>query len=319
MIVKRSPIVEMFNIKYPIFQGGMAWISDASLAAAVSKAGGLGIIACGNAPGSWVKEQINLLKSMTDKPFGVNVMLLSPYAAEVAQIIADEKVPVIITGAGDPSRFMQLWKDSGALIVPVVPSCALAIRMERVGADAVIAEGNEAGGHIGQLSTMVLVPAVVNSVSIPVIAAGGICDSSTALAAFCLGAQAVQVGTRFILAKECNVHQAYKDKLIKAKDIDSKVTGRITGHPVRLIRSPIVRKMMSAEYEDNAVGVLEALGEDSLRKAAVDGNIREGSFMAGQCACLLKEEMTAQEIIEDIFSDEKIKALVEDIKTIIEI
>jgi len=309
MAGKKNAICELFNIDYPIIQGGMAWVSDAHLAAAVSEAGGLGVIAAGNAPASWVKEQIEIVKQKTDKPFGVNVMLLSPFKDEVAKVVAEQKVPVVFTGAGNPGEFLALWKESGAKVVPVVASSALAIRMERMGIDGVIAEGCEAGGHIGELTTMVLVPDIVKSVSVPVIAAGGIYDSKTALAAFCLGASAIQVGTRFILAKECTAHQAYKDKLIKAKDVDSKVTGRITGHPVRLVRSPLSRQMAKAEYQENAIEELEKLGDGSLRKAVVDGDIKEGSFMAGQVACLLKEEMTSKEIIEDIFDNDSFKTV----------
>ena len=300
-------ITEMFNIKYPIIQGGMAWVSDAQLAAAVSKAGGLGIIAAGNAPAEWVKEQIEIVKSKTDKPFGVNVMLLSPFVEEVAQVVADAKVDVIITGAGNPAKYMKLWQESGAKVVPVVASSALAKMMEKMGADAVVAEGCEAGGHIGELTTMVLVPDIVNTVDIPVIAAGGIYDSKTALAAFCLGADAIQVGTRFIMASECTAHDNYKAKITKAKDIDSKVTGRITGHPVRLIRNSLARKMIAAEYEENGAEVLEKMGEGSLRAAVVDGDVKQGSFMAGQVACMLKNVESAQEIIEDIFDNEKMQ------------
>jgi len=307
----KSRICELFDIEYPIVQGGMAWVSDAHLAAAVSEAGGLGVIAAGNAPGSWVKEQIDILRTKTDKPFGVNIMLLSPFKEEVANILADEKVPVIITGAGNPAEYIELWKKSGAKIAPVVASRALAIRMEGMGVDAVVAEGCEAGGHIGELTTMVLTPNIVKSVSIPVISAGGIHDSKTALAAFVLGADGIQVGTRFILATECTTHQEYKNKIIKSKDIDSKVTGRVTGHPVRLIRSPLVRQMAKAEYQENAVETLEKLGEGSLRAAVVDGDIKKGSFMAGQVGCLLDGEHSAKEIIEDIFDDAKFKAIIE--------
>ncbi len=304
-----SKICELFGIEYPIIQGGMAWVSDAHLAAAVSDAGGLGVIAAGHAPATWVKEQIDILRSKTDKPFGVNIMLLSPFKEEVAKVLADEKVPVIFTGAGNPAEYIELWKSSGAKIAPVVASRALAMRMEAMGVDAVVAEGSEAGGHIGELTTMVLTPNIVQSVNIPVICAGGIHDSKTALAAFVLGADGVQVGTRFVLAKECTTHQAYKDKIIKAKDIDSKVTGRVTGHPVRLIRSPIVRTMLKAEYQPNAVETLEKLGEGSLRAAVVDGDVKKGSFMAGQVGCMLKEEHSAKEIIEDIFDADKFEVI----------
>jgi len=315
--MKQTKITEMFNIQYPIIQGGMAWVSDAHLAAAVSMAGGLGIIAAGNAPANWVKEQIDVVRSKTDKPFGVNVMLLSPFVEEVAQLVADEKVDVIITGAGNPAKYMKMWQDTGAKVVPVVASSALAKMMEKMGADALVAEGCEAGGHIGELTTMVLVPTIIESVNVPVIAAGGIHDSKTALAAFCLGADAIQVGTRFIMATECTTHQNYKDKIKKAKDIDSKVTGRVTGHPVRLIRNSLARKMLAAEYENDAVEVLEAMGAGSLRAAVVDGDIKKGSFMAGQVACMINSEETAKEIIEDIFSDEKLNSVLSDLKDLV--
>ena len=315
--MKQTKITEMFNIQYPIIQGGMAWVSDAHLAAAVSMAGGLGIIAAGNAPANWVKEQIDIVRSKTDKPFGVNVMLLSPFVEEVAQLVADEKVDVIITGAGNPAKYMKMWQDTGAKVVPVVASSALAKMMEKMGADALVAEGCEAGGHIGELTTMVLVPTIIESVNVPVIAAGGIHDSKTALAAFCLGADAIQVGTRFIMATECTTHQNYKDKIKKAKDIDSKVTGRVTGHPVRLIRNSLARKMLAAEYENDAVEVLEAMGAGSLRAAVVDGDIKKGSFMAGQVACMINSEETAKEIIEDIFSDKKLNSVLSGLKDLV--
>lgn len=319
MANKKNVISQMFSIKYPIIQGGMAWVSDAHLAAAVSMSGGLGVIAAGHAPAEWVKEQIQILRSKTDKPFGVNVMLLSPFADKVAKVVAQEKVPVIITGAGNPAKYIKMWQDSGAKIVPVVASSALATMMENMGADALIAEGCEAGGHIGELTTMVLVPNIAATASIPVIAAGGIYNSQTAVAAFCLGASGIQVGTRFIMAKECTAHQAFKDKIIKAKDIDSKVTGRVTGHPVRLIRNPLSRKMASAEYAPNAVETLEKMGEGSLRLAVVEGDKKLGSFMAGQVACMLKEEETAKEIIEDIFSTAKLKDVLNVVEEVVKV
>lgn len=294
----------MLGIDYPVIAGGMAWVSNASLAAAVSEAGGLGVIAAGNAPADWVREQIKLVREQTDKPFGVNVMLFSPYVEEIAQIVADEKVPVVITGAGNPAQYVKMWKEAGSIIAPVVASRALAIRMERMGVDFLVAEGSEAGGHIGELTTMVLMPTIVKNVQIPVVAAGGIFDAATVAAAFCLGAAGVQVGTRFILAEECTAHDEYKRRLIKAKDIDSKVTGRITGHPVRLLRSPIVREMAKVEYEENAVKKLEAIGEGSLQSAVITGDKNKGSFMAGQVAGLLDKEQTSKEIIEELF-DEK--------------
>lgn len=313
----KNPICELFGIEYPIIQGGMAWVSNAHIAAAVSEGGGLGIIAAGNAPADWVAEQIDIVRTKTDKPFGVNVMLLSPFKAEVAKVVAEKKVPVVITGAGNPGEFLELWQSSGAKVVPVVASSALAIRMERMGVDAVVAEGCEAGGHIGELTTMVLVPNIVDAVSVPVIAAGGIGDARSAAAAFCLGAKGIQVGTRFILATECTTHQAFKDKILKAKDVDSKVTGRVTGHPVRLLRSPLTREMAKAEYAPDAVEKLEALGEGSLRKAVLDGDIKEGSFMAGQVACMLKEEQSAKEIIEDILDKKAIQAIFDSVKDVL--
>ena len=303
-------ICDMLGIRYPVIQGGMAWVSNASLAAAVSMAGGLGVIAAGNAPPEWVAEQIRIVKEKTDKPFGLNVMLLSPYVEEVAKLAADEHVPVVITGAGNPSAYVKMWKDAGSMVAPVVASRALAIMMQRMGADFVIAEGSEAGGHIGELTTMVLTPDIVRSVDIPVVAAGGIYDPDTVAAAFCLGAKGVQVGTRFILAEECTAHAEYKRRIIKAKDIDSKVTGRVTGHPVRLLRSPLVREMARVEYEENAVEKLEKLGEGSLQNAVVFGDKDKGSFMSGQCACMLTKEQPAAEIIEELFDDKRLNAVI---------
>ncbi len=308
-------ICELLGIDYPVIQGGMAWVSNASLAAAVSEAGGLGVIAAGNAPADWVAEQIKLVRETTDKPFGVNVMLLSPYVEEVAQIVADERVPVVITGAGNPAQYVKSWKAAGCIVAPVVASRALAMRMERKGVDFLVAEGNEAGGHIGELTTMVLMPTIVKSVDIPVVAAGGIFDASTVAAAFCLGAAGVQVGTRFILASECTAHDEYKRRLIKAKDIDSKVTGRVTGHPVRLLRSPIVREMAKVEYEENAVKKLEAIGEGSLQSAVITGDKDKGSFMAGQVAGLLDKEQSSKEIIEELFNEKELTDIARNLKS----
>lgn len=302
-------ICDLLGIEYPVIQGGMAWVSNASLAAAVSMAGGLGVIAAGNAPPEWVRAQIKEVRAKTDKPFGLNVMLLSPYVEEVAKIVSEERVPVVITGAGNPAGYVKEWKQAGCLVAPVVPSKALAQMMQRVGADFLIAEGGEAGGHIGELTTMVLMPNIVRSVDIPVVAAGGIFDADTVAAAFCLGAAGVQVGTRFILAEECTVHDEYKRRVIKAKDIDSKVTGRVTGHPVRLLRSPLVRVMAKAEYEENAVEKLEKLGEGSLQSAVMEGDKDSGSFMAGQCACMLSKEQPAKEIIEELFDEARLKQM----------
>lgn len=299
----KSTLIDRLGIKYPIIQGGMAWVADSSLASAVSNAGGLGIIAAGNAPGDWVREEIRKAKQLTDKPFGVNIMLLSPYAEEVAHIVCEEGVKVVTTGAGNPGKYISMWKEHGITVIPVVASVGLAKRMERTGADAIIAEGNEAGGHIGELTTMTLVPQVVDAVNIPVIAAGGIADGRGITAAFMLGAAGVQVGTRFLVAQECTIHENYKVKVIKAKDIDTVVTGRITGHPVRILRSKLSRKFKELEKSNASVEEYEELGNASLRKAVIEGNLEMGSFMAGQSAGLVKEEQSCKEIIEEMFSE----------------
>lgn len=307
----KKRIDELLEIKYPIIQGGMAWVSDASLAAAVSNAGGLGVIAAGNAPASWVREQILELKKVCSKPYGVNIMLMSPYADEVAEVIVEQKVPVVITGAGNPRKYLDMWKEAGIKILPVVASRALAQMMQKMGADAVIAEGCEAGGHIGELSTMVLLPMIADSVEIPVVAAGGICDARTTAAVFALGADGVQVGTRFILAEECTVHQNYKDRVVRAKDIDSKVTGRVTGHPVRVLRNNLTRELAKLEYEEDGAVKIEERGAGSLRIAVVDGDLKEGSFMAGQCACRMDKVETAEDIIKSIFDSNQVKKAVD--------
>lgn len=306
-------ICDLLKIDYPVIQGGMAWVSNANLAAAVSMAGGLGVIAAGNAPPEWVREQIHIVRETTDKPFGLNVMLLSPHVEAVAKIVAEEHVPVVITGAGNPAEYVKSWKEAGCIVAPVVASRALAIMMERMGADFLIAEGCEAGGHIGELTTMVLTPNIVRAVSIPVVAAGGIFDADTVAAAFCLGAAGVQVGTRFILAEECTAHDEYKRRVIKAKDIDSKVTGRVTGHPVRVLRSPFARELARVEYEENAVERLEKMGEGSLQRAVLQGDKDGGSFMAGQCACMLDKVQTAKEIIHELFDDELLKSVCQNV------
>ena len=302
--MKKTSICELLGIEYPIFQGGMAWISDAYLAAAVSNAGGLGIIAAGSAPGKIVSEQIKKAKKQTDKPFGVNIMLMSPYAEEVAQIVTDEKVSVVTTGAGNPSKFMQQWTDAGIKVIPVVASCGLAKMSQRSGATAIIAEGGEAGGHIGELTTMTLVPQVCDVVEIPVIAAGGIGDGRGIAAAFMLGAQGVQLGTRFLVAKECNIHQNYKDKVIAAKDIDTISTGKRLGHPVRSIKTPFSRDLFNKEYDSGVSNEeLEDMGVGALQLAAIDGDMKNGCFMAGQISGLLKREQTAKEIIEELMKE----------------
>ena len=302
--MKKSVICELLGIDYPILQGGMAWVSDADLAAAVSNAGGLGIIAAGNAPASYVSEQVKKAKTLTDKPFGVNVMLMSPFAEEVANIVADEKVSVVTTGAGNPAKYMKLWTDAGIKVIPVVASTGLAKMSERSGAVAVIAEGGEAGGHVGELTTMALVPQVKDVVTIPVIAAGGIADGRGIAAAFMLGASGVQLGTRFLVAKECNVHQNYKNKIIAAKDIDTISTGKRLGHPVRSIKTPFSRDLFAKEYDASVSNEeLEELGVGALKLAVVDGDLKNGCFLAGQIAGLVKKEQSAKEIVDELVSE----------------
>ena len=296
----KTEITELLNIEYPIIQGGMAWVADYHLAAAVSNAGGLGLIGSGGAPASWVKDQIREVKKLTDKPFGVNIMLMNPEADEIAKVIVEEKVPVVTTGAGNPAKYIKEWKEAGVKVIPVVASCALAKMMERCGADAVVAEGTEAGGHIGEITTMSLVPQVVDAVNIPVIAAGGIADGRGFAAALMLGAKAVQMGTHFVATKECNVHENYKEKIIKAKDIDSKVTGRSTGHPVRVLRNQMSNEYIKKEQEGATLEELELLTLGGLRKAVVEGNVKEGSLMAGQIAGLVKKPYTCKELIEKV-------------------
>ena len=299
----KTEITELLNIEYPIIQGGMAWVADYHLAAAVSNAGGLGLIGSGGAPASWVKDQIREVKKLTDKPFGVNIMLMNPEADEIAKVIVEEKVPVVTTGAGNPAKYIKEWKEAGVKVIPVVASCALAKMMERCGADAVVAEGTEAGGHIGEITTMSLVPQVVDAVKRPVIAAGGIADGRGFAAALMLGAKAVQMGTHFVATKECNVHENYKEKIIKAKDIDSKVTGRSTGHPVRVLRNQMSNEYIKKEQEGATLEELELLTLGGLRKAVVEGNVKEGSLMAGQIAGLVKKQYTCKELIEKVVTE----------------
>ena len=297
----QSPICGLLGIEYPVFQGGMAWIADADLAAAVSNGGGLGIISAMNANADWLRGQIRRAKELTDKPFGVNIMLMSPFADEVAKVVVEEGVKVVTTGAGNPGKYMAAWKEAGIHVIPVVASVGLARMMERAGASAVVAEGTESGGHIGELTTMTLVPQVCSAVKIPVIAAGGIADGRGVAAAFMLGACGVQVGTRFLVASECNVHQNYKDKILKAKDIDTIATGRRLGHPVRSLKTRFSRDYQKAEFDVNVTAeALEAMGVGALRKAAVDGNEAEGCFLAGQIAGLVSKEQPAAEIIRDL-------------------
>ena len=297
-----TPLCDLLGIEYPVFQGGMAWIADGKLAAAVSEGGGLGILAAGNAPADYVREQIQVAKSLTSRPFGVNIMLMSPFADEVAQVVVDEKVPIVVTGAGNPGKYMKKWVEAGIKVIPVVPSTGMAKLAERSGAFAVIAEGGESGGHIGELTTMTLVPQVCDAVSVPVLAAGGIADGRGIAAALMLGACGVQCGTRFLVAKECTVHQNYKDKIIKAKDIDTISTGKRLGHPIRCLKNPFSRAFFKQEYNPNISDEeLEQMGAGALRKAAKEGDERNGSFMAGQCAAMVHKEQTAQEMIEEMF------------------
>ena len=298
----KTRITETLGIKYPVIQGGMAWVATYELASAVSEAGGLGIIGAGGAPAEWVRDQIQKCKSKTDKPFGVNLMLMNPEADEIAKIIAEEKVKVVTTGAGNPAKYIEMWKEAGVKIIPVVASVALARLMERAGVDAVVAEGPESGGHIGSTTTMALVPQVVDAVNIPVIAAGGIGDGRGMAAALMLGAEAVQMGTRFVVAKESIVHENYKAKIIKAKDIDSEVTGRSTGHPIRVLRNKMTREYLKKEQEGASLEELEQLTLGALRNAVVDGDAVYGSVMAGQISGMIKKEETCQEIIDDVVS-----------------
>ena len=297
----KTKVTELLGIEYPIIQGGMAWVADYHLAAAVSEAGGLGIIGSGGCNGDWVRDQIRKARELTSKPFGVNVMLMNPHAPEIAKVLIEEKVKVVTTGAGSPEKFMADWKAAGIKVIPVIASVAYAKRMEKCGADAVVAEGTESGGHIGEATTMTLVPQVVDSVSIPVIAAGGIADARGVKAAFALGAQAVQCGTVFVAADETNIHQNYKDMVLKAKDIDTKVTGRSTGHPVRAIRNGLTREYMRLEEEGATLEELEQLSLGSLRKAVVDGDTSMGSFMAGQRSGLVCKQRSCKTIIEEMF------------------
>ena len=299
----KSKICDILGIRYPIFQGGMAWIADAALAAAVSQAGGLGLIAGMNMNGEQLRAEIRKCRALTDKPFGVNVMLMSPYAAEVAQVVIEEKVPVVTTGAGNPLPLMKQWLEAGVKVIPVVSSVALAQMVAKRGATAVIAEGGESGGHIGEMNTMPLVPQVVDGVDIPVIAAGGIADGRGMAAAFMLGAEGIQMGTRFLVAKECNIHENYKQKVIKAGDTGTVVNGRRVGHPARALKNPFTRKF--AEIEKNTAMTDEEItefGAGALRRAAKEGDLENGSFLCGEIAGLVKREQTCQEIIEEIVS-----------------
>lgn len=298
-----SKICDLLGIKYPVFQGGMAWVADGRLAAAVSEGGGLGIIGAGNAPAEQVREQINIARGITDKPFGVNIMLMSPHADEVAELVARERVAVVTTGAGNPSKYMARWKEAGIKVMPVVASVAMAKLMTRAGADALIAEGGEAGGHVGDLTTLVLVPQVCEATHLPVIAAGGIADGRGAAAAFMLGACGVQLGTRFLAAYECAIHRNYKDRVLRAGDIDTVVTGKRLGHPVRSLKTPFSRAYYKAEYSGGTDEELERMGTGALRLAVQEGDIERGCFLAGQAAAMVKKEQPAAEIVREIAED----------------
>ena len=301
----KSEICEMLGIEYPVFQGGMAWIADGKLAAAVSNGGGLGIIAAGNAPGDYVREQIQIAKSRTCKPIGVNIMLMSPFADDIAQIVIEEKVEVVTTGAGNPSKYMKAWKEADIKVIPVVASVAMAKLMTRLGASALIAEGGESGGHVGELTTMVLVPQICDATTLPVIAAGGIADGRGVAAAFILGACGVQMGTRFLSAEECTIHPTYKEKIIRATDLCTMVTGKRLGHPVRSLRTQFARDYSKAEYGGMPDQELEALATGALRLAVQEGDNEKGCFLAGQCAAMVKKEQPVAEIINEVMKEDE--------------
>ena len=303
----KTSVCDIAGIEYPIFQGGMAWVSNAKLAAAVSNGGGLGLITAMNADADYLRSQINEARTLTDKPFGVNIMLLSPFVDEVAEVVRDERVPVVTTGAGNPAKYMEAWRSAGIKIIPVVASVALAKLMTRAGASAVIAEGGESGGHIGDLTTMALVPQVCDVTELPVIAAGGIADGRGVAAALMLGAQGVQLGTRFLVADECTIHSNYKEKVLKATDISTIVTGKRLGHPVRSLKTAFSREYLKAEYNsDISDGELEEMGVGALRMAAIDGDNEKGCFIAGQIAGLVKKKQSAASIIKEIFDEAEI-------------
>lgn len=299
----KSEICDLLGIEYPVFQGGMAWIADGKLAAAVSNGGGLGIIAAGNAPGQSVREQIRIARRITDKPIGVNIMLLSPFADEVAQVVLEEKVQVVTTGAGNPARYIKDWLAAGIKVIPVVASVAMAKLMTRLGASALIAEGGESGGHVGELTTMVLVPQICDATNLPVIAAGGIADGRGVAAAYMLGAQGVQMGTRFLSAVECSIHPVYKEKIIKATDLCTMVTGKRLGHTVRSLRTQFARGYAKAEYGGIPDEELETLASGALRLAVQEGDLEKGCFLSGQVAALVKKEQPAAEIIKEVMEE----------------
>ena len=299
----QTPICDLLGIQYPILQGGMAWIADGKLAAAVSEGGGLGIISAMNADADYLKGQIEIARSLTDKPFGVNLMLMSPHADAIAKTIADEKVPVVTTGAGNPAKYMDAWIGAGIKVLPVVASVGMTKLVTRAGATAVIAEGGESGGHVGELTTLCLVPQVVDATDLPVIAAGGIGDGRGIAATFLLGAQGVQLGPRFLVATECGVHQNYKNKVLKANDISTITTGKRLGHPVRSLKNAFSKAYFKAEYSDISDEELEAMGTGALRLAAVEGDEKRGCFLAGQIAAMVKKEQPAAEIIRELFTE----------------
>lgn len=299
----KSEICEILGIEYPVFQGGMAWIADGKLAAAVSSGGGLGIIAAGNAPAEYVREQVRIAKSITEKPIGVNIMLMSPFADDIAKVVIEEGVEVVTTGAGNPSKYMKNWKEADIKVIPVVASVAMAKLMTRLGATALIAEGGESGGHVGELTTMVLVPQICDATNLPVIAAGGIADGRGVAASFMLGAQGVQLGTRFLSAFECNIHPTYKEKILKATDLCTMVTGKRLGHPVRSLRTQFARDYQKAEYGGMADEELENLAVGALRLAVQEGNNEKGCFLSGQCAAMVKREQSAAEIVKEIMEE----------------
>lgn len=299
----KSRICDLLGIEYPVFQGGMAWIADGRLAAAVSNGGGLGIVAAGNAPADYVRDQIRLAASLTNRPFGVNIMLMSPFADDVAQVAAEEKAAVVTTGAGNPSKYMDMWTLAGIRVIPVVASVAMAKLMTRVGACALIAEGGESGGHVGELTTMALVPQVCDATDLPVIAAGGIADGRGAAAAFMLGACGIQMGTRFLSAYECSIHPNYKDKILKAGDIDTIVTGKRLGHPVRSLKNQFSRDYFKAEYSGISDEELEKMAAGVLRIAVEEGDLKRGCFLAGQIAAMVKKEQPAAEIVREVMQE----------------
>ncbi len=299
----RSVLCDLLHIRYPVLQGGMAWIADGKLAAAVSNGGGLGIIAAGSASAERVREQIHIAKELTDKPFGVNIMLMSPHASEIAAMVAEEKVAVVTTGAGDPSKYMALWKEAGIQVIPVVASVAMAKRMTRLGASALIAEGGESGGHVGELTTMVLVPLICDATELPVVAAGGIADGRGVAAAFMLGACGVQVGTRFLSAEECTIHPTYKEKVIKAGDLCTMVTGKRLGHPVRSLRTNFARNYAKAEFSGMTDEELTGKASGTLRLAVQEGDLEQGCFLCGQSAALVKQVQPAADIVRELVEE----------------